>query len=352
MLASTTIQPELWPTSSVLDWWSILLRTTDIAEAEARKREVEQVLRARLDLSGTTLAFATEREDALWWMMASADSNAVRLLLHLSEHGLWKEDAPRVLRGVVARREGGAWQTTIANAWGVVAMRRFAKAYEGDAVTGRTEIALGNAAGAVDWSGASAIDWAAASHEAVTLAWPHGDANLSLRQAGSGKPWMTTTARAAVARTEAVAAGYRIARTVTPVEPRSPAEWRRGDRVLVRLDIDAQRAMWWVVIDDPVPSGASHLGGGLGRGATPAPTPRDRSVPGREDELLTPAFVERSHESWRAYIRYMPRGHSHIEYSIRVNQAGNFHLPPTRVEALYAPEVFGELPNAMMKVEP
>ena len=31
---------------------------------------------------------------------------------------------------------------------------------------------------------------------------------------------------------------------------------------------------------------------------------------------------------------------------MRLNQAGTFQLPPTRVEALYAPEMFGEMPNA------
>jgi len=41
-----------------------------------------------------------------------------------------------------------------------------------------------------------------------------------------------------------------------------------------------------------------------------------------------------------------------VEYTIRLNQAGQFQLPSTRVEALYAPEMFGELPNAMFEVLP
>jgi uncharacterized protein YfaS (alpha-2-macroglobulin family) len=35
---------------------------------------------------------------------------------------------------------------------------------------------------------------------------------------------------------------------------------------------------------------------------------------------------------------------------VRLNNVGDFALPPTRVEAMYAPEVFGALPNARMKV--
>ena len=33
-----------------------------------------------------------------------------------------------------------------------------------------------------------------------------------------------------------------------------------------------------------------------------------------------------------------------------LGQAGTFHLPPTRVEALYAPERFGESPNTAIEV--
>jgi uncharacterized protein YfaS (alpha-2-macroglobulin family) len=34
-----------------------------------------------------------------------------------------------------------------------------------------------------------------------------------------------------------------------------------------------------------------------------------------------------------------------------LNQRGRFHLPPSRVEALYAPEMFAERPNASIEVQ-
>jgi len=41
-----------------------------------------------------------------------------------------------------------------------------------------------------------------------------------------------------------------------------------------------------------------------------------------------------------------------LEYTVRLNNAGRFALPPSRVEAMYAPETFGELPNATLEVAP
>ncbi|MFN8644611.1 MAG: hypothetical protein U0802_24215 [Candidatus Binatia bacterium] len=82
------------------------------------------MLRARLNLQGTIMGFTTERSDRLWWLMVSGDANATRLLLLLSEFTLWPEDVGRVARGALARQQRGHWDTTVANAWGAVALRR------------------------------------------------------------------------------------------------------------------------------------------------------------------------------------------------------------------------------------
>jgi hypothetical protein len=37
---------------------------------------------------------------------------------------------------------------------------------------------------------------------------------------------------------------------------------------------------------------------------------------------------------------------------VRLNNPGSFGLPATHVEAMYAPEMFGEAPNAQMLVKP
>ena len=37
-------------------------------------------------------------------------------------------------------------------------------------------------------------------------------------------------------------------------------------------------------------------------------------------------------------------------YVLRLNNAGSFVFPPTRAEAMYAPDIFGEAPNAPLEV--
>ena len=40
-----------------------------------------------------------------------------------------------------------------------------------------------------------------------------------------------------------------------------------------------------------------------------------------------------------------------MTFTVRLNNEGDFALLPSRVEAMYAPEMFGEMPNARVKVD-
>ena len=140
-------------------------------------------------------------------------------------------------------------------------------------------------------------------------------------------------------------AGYRIERTLQPVEQQRPGRWSRGDVARVRLTLTAQSDMSWVVVDDPVPAGASVLGSGLG--GQSQLLQRDE----RREGAVWPAFEERRFDAFRAFYRFVPKGSWTVEYTVRLNNAGRFDLPATRVEALYSPEMFGELPNASVRVK-
>jgi alpha-2-macroglobulin len=171
-------------------------------------------------------------------------------------------------------------------------------------------------------------------------------ATLTVDHAGAGQPWVTLEARAAIPLKAPLASGYRLTKSLTPVEAATAGQFTRGDVLRVRLTIEADRDMTWVVVNDPIPAGASHLGTGLGRDPQTAVRDEERHA------HAMPAFEERAFDGFRAYYEFVPKGSLSVEYTIRLNQSGRFNLPPTRVEALYAPEMFGELPNDVVEVRP
>jgi hypothetical protein len=329
--------PNVWPTTTLLDWIAVHERIAALPDRDRRLADARAILRSRLNFSGTVMSFATERTDSWWWLMWNGDVNANRLLLAANDDPAWKEYLGRLVRGSLSRQHQGRWQTTVANAWGVLALKKFSARHEAVPVSGKTTAELAGNSFASDWK---------RQEDNALLPWSKDPAPLKLAHAGSGKPWATVSSLAAIPLQQPLQAGYRIARTVTPIDAKSPKGWHRGDVYRVRLDVDAQTDMGWVALSDPIPAGATILGTGLGRDSALLAGGEKR------EGWVWPAYEERTHDSFRAYYTWVPKGKFSVEYTVRLNNEGSFKLPPTRVEAMYAPELFGEFPVADFLVKP
>lgn len=369
MLDSINITPNQWPTHSVIDLVMLLQRMKDAPQRDERLAQAQQILRSRLTFNGTRAGFSTEQDDGWWWLMQGPDVNLARLILVTINDPSWAPDMPRLVSGFIARQQAGAWNTTTANLWGALALRRFSAKFESEPVAGTTVASLGGNEAKVDWNTvkrATTEDAQGAAHVASAFGEPvragglmnnsmfmpwakAGKGQLSVSQQGTGKPWLTVQSVAAVVLKAPFASGYSVKKTITPVEQADKGflgggQYTRGDVLRVTLEVQAKTDMTWVAISDPIPTGATILGGGLGRDSEIA------SKGEKQEGAGWLAYEERSFEAYRAYYQYLPAGTSKVEYTVRLNNAGEFALPPTRVEALYAPEMFGESPNAKLKV--
>ena len=369
MLNSITIAPNQWPTHAVIDWFNILKRVADIPERDKRLADASQILRSRISYQGTKMVFSSERDDYWWWLMQNGDVNSARLILAVLDDPAWKDDMGRLANGFISRQQGGAWHTTTANLWGGLALEKFSAKFEAAPVTGTTTASMAGASAAVAWSKLERIKPTDASgavnfgtwfgapaapgnlrNNSMFLPWSKaGKDTLSVTQQGTGKPWLTLQSLAAVELKAPFNAGYQIKKTITPLEQANknlPAgSYSGGDVLRITLEVNASSDMSWVVITDPVPAGATILGSGLGRDSEIATQGEKSQGAGWV------AFEERSFESFRSYYAYLPKGVVKMEYTVRLNNVGAFSLPPSRVEAMYAPEMFGEAPNARVRVE-
>ncbi|WP_265943896.1 alpha-2-macroglobulin family protein [Dechloromonas sp. A34] len=341
--AGLDIDPLRLPTASLIDWYLVAQRLTDLPQRDKKLAEAKQELRNRLSYAGARLVFTSEREDYWWWMMLNADANAFRLIEAMLDATDWQDDLPRLMQGAMERQVRGRWLTTTANAWARVTLDHFAQKFERDAVAGTTLASFGKAR--------AELDWKKATGEAIAplnLPWPATpgkDDKLAISHEGSGKPWVTVQLLAAIPDGPARNAGYRISRQVTPIQEKVAGKISRGDLWRVTLTVDADNDMSWVALSDPIPAGARIMGDGDGRDSAIASLGENRSQRG-----MSPTYVERSFSAYRAYYAMLPKGRFTLDYTLRLNNAGNFALPPTRVEAMYAPDVFGEVPNGRVNV--
>jgi len=318
------------PTATLADWLATLGRIPGIDPR--RIQAAETALRSRIVYEGTRLDL-TDRTNAPWWMMVSDDEMALKALLAVTGRPGWQDEAPRMMIGIALRQMRGHWDTTPANAWGTIAVRKFAQAYPGSA-TGLTTASLGS----------HHVTSNALQPPTLHLPLPAAPGALLLRHDGAAGPWATVSVRAAVPLKAPVFSGYRISREVSFLQRQRPDRISRGDVMRVRITVEAPVERTWVVIDDPIPAGASILGAGGGQSAMLAGQANGGTG--------WPSYVEQSFEAWRGYFRWLPKGKTTVEYAVRLNGTGKLQLPPTKVEAMYSPEIHAALPNAPVTIEP
>jgi uncharacterized protein YfaS (alpha-2-macroglobulin family) len=335
MLGQAGIPLADMPTAMLADWLVTLNKVRGVNPK--RRAEAEAALRGRVVYEGTRLDLV-DRKVAPWWMMVSDDEMALKALLAVIGRPGWEADAPRMMIGVALRQQRGHWDTTPANAWGTVAAGRFDATYKRAAAgtsTARLEGRTQTRAWLVETGGKRTPP------APMSFALPRASASLLLSHSAVARPWATVSVRAAVPLTAPAFAGYRISREVQFIERKRPGQLSAGDVLKIRIIVDANVDRTWVVVEDPIPAGASIISGG-GQSALLAAQASGGNG--------WPSYIERGLDSWRGYFGWMPKGRTTMEYALRINGSGRFLLPPTRVEAMYSPEIHAALPNRPLVV--
>jgi len=338
LVGAIDLAPADMPTGTLADWIVALDRLPDAPRAAALRAAAEKELRTRLVYEGTRLDLV-DQAAAPWWMMASGDEMAIKALDAVLGKAGWAQDAAKMMVGVAQRQRQGHWDTTPANAWGSVVARRFAAAYPARAVTGTTRVALAGRSAQASWPRAA---------DAAPLRLPLASGPITLSQSGGAGPWASVSVHAAVPLKAPLEAGYRIEKRVTPVSQRVKGRYSTGDVLKVTLTVTASAGRTWVAVNDPIPPGATVIGDRANQSQILAGEAGEGE--GEAGRSLQPAYVERGQESWRGFYDWMPRGRFVTEYVVRLNAPGRFTLPPTRVEAIYAPAIRAQLPNAPMTI--
>ena len=350
MLGQIGLTTREMPTAFLADYL-VSLDHVPAANALALKADAQNQLRSRLVFEGVRLDLS-DAANSYWWMMSSSDEAAAKLLVATLGRAGWQDDAGKLMLGLAFRQSKGRWDTTTANAWGAVAVGRFARLYPATAVTGSTSLLLGGATQSRAWPLGEAA-------RTLSFPLPAAPTPLVLRQAGGQGPWATVSVRAAVPLTQPLFAGYKLARQTTMVQQRTPGRLSRGDVMRVTLTVDASAERNWVVLSDPIPAGATVIGdlGGNSRLLR-----QGEDSPGESAQVLIdgkpyivmsgaqPAYVERARDSWRGFFSWVPAGRFVVSYTLRLNNPGRYSLPASRVEAMYSPAIRAQLPNAPVEI--
>jgi len=337
MVGQIGATPADMPTAVLADYIVGLQKVEGLANGNALRTDAEKVLRTRLVYEGTRIDLSDKADGAeLWWLMSSNDEAAIKALIATLGRPGWQNDSGKMMIGLGMRQVRGHWDTTTANAWGAIAARKFMAVYPAEAIAGVTTASLAGTSVTRSWP-------LLEPQRMFSFQLPSSSMPLTMGQSGGAGPWALVSVKAAVPLTRPLNAGYKMTKSTEVIQAFKPGVLTRGDVVKVTITVEASAERNWVVISDPVPAGAtvvSNLGGQSQMLADAA----------GGGEGVQPSYVERGRDAWRAYFGWVPRGSFTVSYVMRVNSAGTFSLPATRVEAMYSPEIRSQVPNQPVTV--
>ena len=347
-LESIKITPNLWATETLVNWAKLLTKETTIPNRDEQLKQAQQILRARVNFQGSMMNLQESlNTQSSWSLFTSTDQEALGLFGVMIDQTNIDDDAGRMARGLIARLHLGHWDTTMANAWGITMMKKFSEKFEKVKVAGTTKVEAGESKASFDWTKNP-------KGEKTKMPWPADsqkkEVEMKFEHNGAGKPWMHLETSSAIPLKSPMNFGYTITKNITAVDQKVKGKWSVGDIVNVEIIVKAGNDQSWVVLRDPLPSGASHLGTGLNGESTIMNAEPKKADDGNME--WPTEYEEKSFTNFTSYASYLMTGTYKTTYRYRLNSAGVFKLPPTRVEALYSPEVFGEIPNAEFTVSP
>ena len=345
MLDNLRLQPATWPSHLLIDWLEIVKNTPSLAKRSEKLAEVERLLKANIVQQGGTYALLKNDKERWWWYNSNELLQA-RLLLAVLNDKNWQDEVPLLVRGLLRHQKNGHWQGTQSNLWANFVIKRFNENLVN--VTGQTQAQLGKEQQSFTWSQAKAeVNQPVVFNNTegdINFAWPKQATPLTVTHQGEGSPWLRLSTAARIPITQAQNKGYSINKILVPIQQKVKNQWHVGDVVRVELSFRSEQDMGWVVVNDPIPTGAVLLGRGL---------KRDSQLADAGTNNWWPVYVEYAADAYRAYYQYLPyRTSWQTVYTMRLNQAGTFNLPATRVEAMYAADVYGLSPNAQIVVKP
>ncbi len=315
-------------------WKSNLLTDMPALQAKARAWLTRQPERNR------GVAFSARyREPAIALLTATA---------LLPDDPFTGRQAKRLMDGI---GRNGIWSSTSDTGWSLMALGRY---FTGQPFAGKpAEIHVEQAG-----QPARTVRLAPRGHE--TMAIDPGtfiqQPRLTLSRPGAGQMVYMLSLR--FPRVDWAATGYAngftIHKTVTNTDG-SPAI-KVGDVVKVKLLIDIGDRNDFIVLDDPLPAGLVAINSAIKTEEAVGPQARHSAWsdwdPDSGTYRFVPNYFEIRDDRVLAFKNRAWRGTYHYEYFARAVISGEFVLPSTKVQLMYAPDVVSFTPQSKVVIAP
>ncbi len=276
--------------------------------------------------------------------------------------------AARIARQLLALRQPeGSWRSTQEDGWALLALADYRRLQESGAAAFDAQASLGG-------SELLSVKFAKDSLREDTIFVPASTlatrgGTLSFDLSGGGPLYYSAALKYATTTlpTRGRDEGLFVTKYMRSVAPAAVADAQKsipkrttatvapGDLVLVDLLFESAEPRQHVVLDDPLPAGLEALDYDLDTTSKAARDASNKANGSKTTWLGTTFRTATSHREVRddrvvTYFDAIEPGMYRVTYLARATSAGTFVLPPTRIEAMYSPEVYGRTPATTLVV--
>jgi alpha-2-macroglobulin len=256
----------------------------------------------------------------------------------------------KLARGLLERRIGGAWRNTQENAYALVALTDYARAYESETpdFTARAWVGPHNVLD-VAFSGREFATRAATTDMVRLVGLSQGTGATDplpvvLQRQGTGRLYYRLGAEWAPAAADlpARAQGLTVARALrTRAGPARDAV-TAGEPAALDITVTSDTRVRYVVVDVPLPAGLEAVSRTLGSGRRAAVLSGHRGWWVTHEEQRPGRVV--------VFADDLPPGTHVHTIDLRATTRGSYAFPPTHAEAMYMPEVYGRTIGGALEV--
>jgi uncharacterized protein YfaS (alpha-2-macroglobulin family) len=332
----------------------------DEPTAAAQSTELRRLLMNRVEETAGGASFTADYEDGAYLLLHSRRRTDAVVLDALIAADPENDLIPKLASSLLAHRVRGHWSGTQENAWVLLALNSYFRAYEATTPDFESRVWLGER-----FAGTHTFSGRTTERQHISIPMPEllraDTATLLVARAGEGRMYYRAGLRYAPTdlRPDALERGFSVSRVYEAVDDDGDVQrgedgsWtiRAGARVRVRVSMVAPSARTHVALVDPLPAGFEPLdpelqGTGImddpGRMPPPPPPPGTPRAP-RPPVQSSWWFVHQNLRDDRAeaFATLLPAGVYEYTYLARATTPGTFVVPPPRAEMMYEPETFG-----------
>ena len=313
--------------------------------AEPENEQIRLAVANRVTETADAAHFASSYDDGARLLLAS-DRRADAILLEaLIAQQPTASVIPKIVKGLLAHRTSGRWQSTQENAFVLLALSRYFEVYEKTTPDFVARVWLGE-----QFAGEHPFHGRTTERSRIGIPLDRvTTGHLTLAKDGPGRLYFRVGMQYAPQGLALPASdrGFVVTRAYEPIDrpddvARVADGWRvrAGSRVRVRLTMMANARRYHVALVDPLPAGFEPMNPTL---AGTGPIPHDGKEPPSYDWSLRHWY---EHENLRddrveAFAPLVWEGVHEYSYVARATTAGVFIAAPTKAEEMYSPETFG-----------